>query len=180
VSRIGKLPVPVPAGVRVTAEGNTIEVTGPRGTLRRTLPSCLSIDVRDTEVILQRASDSKTDRTLHGTMRALVHNMVEGVSKGFEKVLEIEGVGYRVRAEKFGVLFELGHSHPILLFSPEGISISVTTPTELRVNGNDKELVGLTAAKIRSFRPPEVYTGKGIRYRGEHIRRKAGKGGART
>ena len=180
MSRIGKLPIAIPQGVRVTTDGGLVEVAGPKGVLRRSLPPNITVEVTGAEITLKRASDGKTDRALHGTNRALVRNMVEGVTNGFEKILEIEGVGYRARAEKMGVVFELGYSHPILFIPPEGVSITVNSPTELKVIGIDKELVGLTAAKIRSFRRPEVYTGKGIRCRGEHIRRKAGKAGARA
>lgn len=180
MSRIGRLPIVVPAGVQVTVERDVVEVAGPRGVLRRRLPPGISADVRDNEIVVTRASEGKGHRSMHGTVRALVANMVDGVTKGFEKVLEIEGVGYRARAEKVGVVFELGFSHPILFIPPEGITVSLTSPTEVTVAGIDKDLVGLTAAKIRSFRSPEVYTGKGIRCRGEHIRRKAGKAGART
>jgi len=180
VSRIGKLPITVPDGVRVTVDSGVVEIVGPKGALRRPLPSSITVEMTGTEISVKRASNSKTDRALHGTIRALIRNMVEGVTSGFAKTLEIQGVGYRVRAEKLGVVFELGYSHPILFLPPEGVSVSVNSPTELKVAGADKELVGSAAAKIRSFRPPEVYTGKGIRCRGEHIRRKAGKAGARA
>lgn len=180
MSRIGKLPISVPAGIRVTKNHDMLEVSGPKGTLRRRLPASLSMDLTDSELVVRRGSESKTDRALHGTMRALVQNMIDGVSKGFETTLDIEGVGYRARAEGKGVVLELGYSHPIFFIPPVDITVVVVSPTELKVTGIDKEVVGLTAAKIRSFRTPAVYTGKGIRYRGEHIRRKAGKGGARS
>ncbi len=180
MSRIGKLPVALPEGVRVSVEGGVVEVAGPKGTLRRQVPRGIQVVCDEGRVVVSRASDDKVTRSLHGTMRAHIKNMVDGVTRGFEKILEIEGVGYRVRAEKRGIVLELGYSHPILFIPPEGITLSVNSPTELKVEGIDKELVGLTAAKIRSFREPEVYTGKGIRCRGEQVRRKAGKAGGRS
>ncbi|MBN1426412.1 50S ribosomal protein L6 [Candidatus Fermentibacteria bacterium] len=180
MSRIGKLPIAVPPDVRVKWNEDIVEVSGPKGALRRRLPASISLDLSESEVVVRRGSDSKMDRALHGTLRALLQNMVDGVSKGFERTLEIDGVGYRARAEGKGIVLELGYSHPIFFIPPEGVTVVVASPTELRVTGIDKEVVGLTAAKIRSFRTPEVYTGKGVRFRGEHVRRKAGKGGART
>lgn len=161
-------------------DGDTMEVTGPKGTLRRSIPPGISVVVEGERALVRRSSDAKTMRALHGTTRAHLQNMVVGVTAGFEKFLEIEGVGYRVRPEKSGIVLELGYSHPILFMPPEGVSLTVLSPTQIRVFGIDKELVGITAAKIRSFRPPEVYTGKGIRCRGEVVRRKPGKAGGRA
>lgn len=180
MSRIGKMPITIPKEVTVKAHGNTVEISGPLGSLCRELPTGIEVRIDEEAIHVERRSESKTARSLHGLARALLNNMVIGVAAGFQKILDIEGVGYRAKAEKASVVFELGYSHPILLIPPEGVSVAVNSPTEVVVSGIDKELVGLVSAKIRSFRPPAVYTGKGIRYRGEYVRRKAGKGGAKA
>jgi large subunit ribosomal protein L6 len=180
VSRIGKMPIAIPQEVSVKTHGNTVEISGPLGSLRRELPTGIKVRIDEQTIHVERSSESKTARSLHGLTRALLNNMVIGVAKGFQKTLDIEGVGYRAKAENASVVFDLGYSHPILLIPPEGVSVTVNSPTEVVVSGFDKELVGLVSAKIRSFRPPAVYTGKGVRYRGEYVRRKAGKGGAKA
>ncbi len=180
MSRIGKMPVTLPKGVQVKTAGRRIEVTGALGTLSREIPVGIDVKMDGDAVQVSRSSESKTARSLHGLIRALIYNMVEGVSAGFTSTLEIEGIGYKVKEEKSAVSFELGYSHTILFFLPVLIAVTVNTPTGLSVAGIDKELVGQVAAKIRALRPPAVYTGKGIRYKGEVIRRKAGKGGAKV
>jgi large subunit ribosomal protein L6 len=174
------MPIAIPKEVTAKARENTIEISGPLGSLRHELPKGIKVRIDERTIHVERSSESKTSRSLHGLTRALLNNMVTGVATGFQKTLDIEGVGYRAKAEKASVVFELGYSHPILLIPPEGVTVAVNSPTEVVVSGIDKELVGLVSAKIRSFRPPAVYTGKGIRYRGEHVRRKAAKGGAKA
>jgi large subunit ribosomal protein L6 len=180
VSRIGKMPITIPKDVTVKAHRRAIEISGPLGSLHRELPPGIKVRIEEQTIHVERSSNSKTARSLHGLTRALLKNMVTGVTAGFQKTLDIEGVGFRAKAEKESVVFDLGYSHPILLIPPEGVSVAVNSPTEVVVSGINKELVGLVSAKIRSFRPPAVYTGKGIRYRGEYVRRKAGKGGAKA
>jgi large subunit ribosomal protein L6 len=179
MSRIGKKPVPLPAGVTATVEGNRITVKGGKGTLSRTLPTGILVSVADGAVLVERPSDEPRDRSLHGLARTLVANMVEGVSKGYQKSLEIQGVGYKAETKPFGVNLVVGLSHQVAFKAPEGIKIVCETPTLVRIEGISKELVGQVAAEIRSVRPPEPYKGKGIRYVGEFVRRKAGKTGAK-
>ena len=174
MSRIGKLPVTIPDGVTVARENDIITVKGPKGELKRNIHSTIEIVVEQGRVIVNRTSDEKEQRALHGLYRALINNMVAGVSEGFEKSLEIIGVGYRAEMKSDRIIFTLGYSHPIVLIPPVGISITVTGQI-VKISGIDKELVGHVAAKIRSFRPPEPYKGKGIKYVGEYIKRKAGK-----
>lgn len=174
MSRIGKLPVTIPDGVTVERENDIITVKGPKGELKRNIHSTIEIVVEQGRVIVNRTSDEKEQRALHGLYRALINNMVAGVSEGFEKSLEIIGVGYRAEMKSDRIIFTLGYSHPIVLIPPIGISITVTGQI-VKISGIDKELVGHVAAKIRSFRPPEPYKGKGIKYVGEYIKRKAGK-----
>jgi large subunit ribosomal protein L6 len=175
MSRVGKQPVPIPAGVKVTRADNVITVEGPKGKLSQMIHDEIKTEVKDGQMVFTRPSDSKYNRALHGLYRALVANMVKGVTKGFSRDLEIEGVGYKVEVAGKAFTFALGLSHPISILPPQGIEIKVTAPTKFSISGIDKQLVGQVAAKIRSFRPPEPYKGKGIRYAGEHIRRKAGK-----
>ena len=178
MSRIGRLPVAVPAGVQVNINGNEVSVKGPKGELKRLFPQTVDIKLDGSEVIVARSSDDASVRAMHGTTRALIHNMVVGVSTGFSKVLEIEGVGYRVELDGKNAVLYVGYSHPVTIEPPDGISFDVDTKTrQLKVNGYDVEVVGQIAADIRKVRPPEPYKGKGIHYLGEKIRRKAGKTG---
>ena len=175
MSRIGRMPIPLPSGVEVTQDGTTLSVTGPLGTLSRTIHPEMVVEQADGEVRVVRPSDEPRHRALHGLTRTLVNNMVVGVTTGFTKALEISGVGYRAQLQGTKLVLALGYSHPVEVDPPEGISFQVETPTKLAVVGADKELVGQIAAYIRSRRKPEPYKGKGIRFAGEQIRRKAGK-----
>jgi large subunit ribosomal protein L6 len=177
MSRIGRLPVPIPSGVDVTLEGNHITVKGPRGELSRELAPELHVVQEDGTLRVERPSEDKRSRELHGLTRTLVANMVTGVTSGYRKGLEITGVGYRAQLVGRKLQLNLGYSHPIEIDPPAGISFEVETPVRLAVLGIDKELVGHYAAKVRSMRKPEPYKGKGVRYAGEVIRRKAGKAG---
>jgi len=177
MSRIGKLPIPVPNGVNVEVKGNLVTVTGPKGTLDRTLPAQIKVRVDDGTVVCERPTESREHRSLHGLTRTLVANMVTGVSQGFTKNLELVGVGYRVQKQGSDVVLSLGYSHPIRVTPPDGISIDVADQSHFSVSGISAELVGQVAADLRKYRPPEPYKGKGIMYRGERIRRKAGKAG---
>jgi large subunit ribosomal protein L6 len=177
MSRIGRLPIPVPDGVTVTLEGDRVTVSGGRGELARSLPRQMRVLVEDGSVRVERPTDSSTHRSLHGLTRTLVANMVEGVSKGFTRELELVGVGFRAAKQGRDLVLTLGYSHPIRYTPPEGVAIEVPSPTVISVAGADKEVVGQVAAKIRSFRKPEPYKGKGVLYRGEQLRRKAGKSG---
>jgi len=175
VSRVGKEPIEVTQGVDVNLEKNSIQVKGPKGTLSREVHPSMNIELEDGMLSVSRPSDSPVHRSLHVLTRTLLANMVEGVTKGFEKSLQIVGVGYRVEEKGSSLVFQLGYSHPIIFRPPEGITIQIEKGTRMVVSGIDKQLVGQVAAKIRSFRPPEPYKEKGIRYEGEYIRRKAGK-----
>jgi large subunit ribosomal protein L6 len=177
MSRIGRLPIPIPAGVDVTLDGSSITVTGPRGQLHRDLAPELTVVREDGTLRVERPRDDKRSRELHGLTRTLVANMVTGVTAGFRKPLEITGVGYRAQKVGDKLQLSLGYSHPIEIDPPAGITFEVENPTKLAVVGIDKELVGLTAARVRATRKPEPYKGKGVRYAGEQIRRKAGKAG---
>lgn len=179
MSRIGKAPVTIPAGVTVKTSGRRMTVTGPRGTLERELPAEIIITQEDGEIRVTRPSDEANHRALHGLTRTLVSNMVEGVTKGFQKTLDIVGVGYRAETRPYGLFMALGFSHPIEYQAPEGINLTAKTPTQIIVDGSNKEVVGQVAAEIRKLRPPEPYKGKGIKYAGEQIRRKAGKAGGK-
>jgi large subunit ribosomal protein L6 len=179
MSRIGRKPVPVPKDVTVTIDGTAIAVKGPRGELRRAFAESLTFALEDGEVVVTRASDEPQQRALHGLSRALLANMVEGVTKGYRRQLEITGVGYKAEPRPNGLLFSLGYSHTIDYKAPKGITLTAPQPTQVLVEGCDKEVVGQVAAEIRSLRPPEPYKGKGIRYAGEVIRRKAGKAGGK-
>ena len=177
MSRIGRAPIAVPAGVTVTLDGNTVTVKGPRGQLTRTLPAEMSVAQENGQITVTRPSDEQRHRALHGLTRTLVANMIEGVTKGFQKQLDIVGVGYRAETRPFGLHLALGFSHPVEYRAPEGIKLTATAPTTIIVDGANKEMVGQVAAELRSLRPPEPYKGKGIKYAGEVIRRKAGKAG---
>jgi large subunit ribosomal protein L6 len=179
MSRIGRKPVVVPKGVTVQVQGNTVAVKGPRGELQRSLHPDMQLALANDQFTITRPSDEKRHKALHGLTRTLVQNMVEGVSKGFSKSLEIQGVGYKAEAKPYGVNLIVGYSHPVKYEAPKGIKISVDNNTVVKVEGADKELVGQVAAELRSVRPPEPYKGKGIRYIGEQVRRKAGKTGAK-
>ncbi len=178
MSRIGKAPVTVPSGVDVTVASGTITVKGPKGTLSREIPGDIQIVQEDGVLRFERPNDERENRALHGLTRSLVNNMVIGVTDGFKKQLEIVGVGYRAEAQgPNGLRLNLGFSHPVQVAAPEGITFEVPAPTQIVVNGIDKEVVGQVAANIRSIRKPEPYKGKGVRYAGERILRKAGKAG---
>jgi large subunit ribosomal protein L6 len=179
MSRIGKLPVPVPAGVDVTVEQSTVTVKGPKGVLSHAVAAPITVDrAEDGALEVKRPNDERQSRALHGLTRTLINNMVVGVTEGYEKKLEIVGVGYRVLSKGPTQLeFQLGYSHPITFNAPDGITFTVEGPTKLGVQGIDKQLVGEVAANIRKLRKPEPYKGKGVRYAGEHIRRKVGKAG---
>jgi len=179
MSRIGRKPVPLPAGVTAAASGHTVTVKGPKGELTRHLHPELVVRVEGGAVLVERPSDSAKHKALHGLSRTLVANMVEGVTKGYEKALEIVGVGYRAEAKPFGLTLYVGLSHTVDVKAPPGIRLTADQPTLVKVAGSDKELVGQLAAEIRAIRPPEPYKGKGIRYAGEQVRRKAGKTGAK-
>jgi large subunit ribosomal protein L6 len=179
MSRIGRKPIPVPAGVTVTVEGATVKVEGPKGELSREFNRDMAIEQENGELVITRPSDSKEHRALHGLTRALLANMVTGVTDGYRKALEIVGVGYRAEKKGEALVLTVGYSHQVQYPQPQGISISTTSPTVVVVEGIDKEKVGQVAAEIRSVRPPEPYKGKGIRYQGEQVRRKAGKTGAK-
>lgn len=178
MSRIGKKPVAILKGVKIDRKDGVIRVAGPKGELSMRVPPSIGIEVTDKEIIVSRSSDIKPQRALHGTWRALVNNMMKGVTEGFQKKLEIVGVGYKAEVKGKKIQFALGYSHPILFEPPSGIKIEIPAPTNIVVSGIDRQLVGQVAAKLRSFRPPEPYKGKGVKYEGEYIRRKAGKAAA--
>src|SRR3954468_24316169 len=179
MSRIGKLPIKVPNGVTVTAEGNVVKVKGPRGELSHRLPAGISMDRDGDTLNVKRESDEENFKALHGLSRSLVANMVEGVTKGYTKQLEITGVGFKAEVKPYGLQLSLGFSHIIAYKAPPGIKLTAPQPTQVVIDGSDKMLVGQVAAEIRNLRPPEPYKGKGIRYAGEVIRRKAGKAGGK-
>ncbi|UFS68746.1 50S ribosomal protein L6 [Geomonas sp. RF6] len=177
MSRIGKLPIAIPAGVKVIYNVPEISVEGPKGKLSRTVTDGVNVTVEEKQITVTRVDDSIKSRSAHGLTRTLINNMVSGVSKGFEKVLEINGVGYRAEVKGDVLTLSLGYSHPVNFQLPAGITVDVEKLTKVKVMGIDKELVGATAAKIRSFREPEPYKGKGVKYSTETILRKAGKTG---
>ncbi len=179
MSRIGKKAIPLPKGVTVTVEGNVVKVKGPKGELQRTVHPELKIALENNELTVTRPSDETRHKALHGLTRTLVANMVEGTSTGFRKTLELVGVGYKAEARPYGLQLALGYSHPIEYKAPKGIKLTAPVPTQILIDGADKEMVGQVAAEIRSFRKPEPYKGKGIKYQGEQIRRKAGKAGGK-
>ena len=175
MSRIGRKPVPLPEGVTAQIEGRRITVKGPRGEISRVAHPDLALTIEDNAVVVRRPSDESRHKALHGLTRTLVANMVDGVTKGFTKALEIQGVGYKAEPKPFGVQLIVGFSHPVAYHAPQGVKISVDNNVLVKIEGVDKELVGQVAAEIRNVRPPEPYKGKGIRYVGEQVRRKAGK-----
>ena len=178
MSRIGKSPIPVPSGVDVTIAGAHITVKGPKGTLERDIPGAISVRQDGETLLVERPDDERRNRAMHGLVRSLVFNMVQGVTQGFTKELEIVGVGYRATAKGPGAMeLALGFSHPVNISAPDGITFEVPSPNRIVVSGIDKETVGQVAADIRAWRKPEPYKGKGVRYVGEHVRRKAGKAG---
>src|SRR5438270_9104389 len=178
MSRIGKLPIAVPAGVDVTIDGRTVSVKGPKGTLTHTVAEPITVERdEDGTLAVRRPDDERRSRSLHGLSRTLVFNMIVGVTQGYEKKMEIHGVGYRVAAKGSDLEFALGYSHPVPVKAPDGISFAVETPTRFSVSGIDKQQVGEVAANIRKLRKPDPYKGKGVRYSGEKIRRKVGKTG---
>ena len=178
MSRIGRLPVEIPSGVTIDVKGSNVLVKGPKGELKRTFSDSIGIAKEANQLVITRNSDEPAQRALHGTTRAVLANMVQGVSKGFQVVLEVEGVGYRAEMEGKNLALYVGYSHPVKMEPPAGISFEADQKTrQIKVLGFDKELVGQIAANIRQVRPPEPYHGKGLHYLGEHIRRKAGKAG---
>jgi len=177
MSRVGLLPIPVPQGVKVNIEGNEVVVEGSKGKLSRSFHPDISITLKDENLIVARPSNNRVHRALHGLTRSLLANMVEGVTKGFEKTLEIRGVGYRAQKVDNGLMLQVGFSHPVDFSPPSGVDIVVEGTNRIRVIGIDKEVVGETAARIRAIRPPDSYKGKGIRYAGERLRLKPGKAG---
>jgi large subunit ribosomal protein L6 len=179
MSRIGKKPVAVPKNVTVTIEGQTVKVKGPKGELERTVHPAMALGMENGTVTVGRPSDEAEHKALHGLTRTLIANMVEGVTKGFQKQLEIVGVGYKAETRPYGLQLALGFSHPVEYRAPKGIKLTAPQPTAVTVEGADKEIVGQVAAELRSLRPPEPYKGKGIKYAGEQVRRKAGKAGGK-
>ena len=179
MSRIGKKPVTVPSGVTAEIDGQTVRVKGPKGELSRTVHAEMIVKMENGSITVARPSEETRHKALHGLTRTLIANMVEGVEKGYQKVLEIQGVGYKAEATKGGLNVVVGYSHPVLYKAPAGISFAVENNTVVKISGPNKELVGQVAAEIRQIRPPEPYKGKGIRYQGERVRRKAGKTGAK-
>lgn len=178
MSRVGKMPVEIPGGVQVDIKGSNVHVKGPKGELKRTFSPLIDINMDGNIITVNRKSDVPAERALHGTTRAVLANMVHGVSTGFEVVLEVQGVGYRAEMKGTNLVLNVGYSHPVEMEPPEGISFDADAKTRLiKVMGYDKEVVGQIAANIRKVRPPEPYHGKGIRYQGEYVRRKAGKAG---
>ena len=175
MSRIGRKPITIPNGVTVTVDGSTVKVKGPKGELARTFEPSMKIGVENNEVTIERPNDDKRERALHGLTRALLANMVQGVTEGFKKTLEIVGVGYRAEKKGKNLVVSVGYSHPVNYPEPQGITLTTPAPTTIVVEGIDKQQVGQVAAELREFRPPEPYKGKGIRYQGEQVRRKAGK-----
>ena len=179
MSRIGKLPVSIPTGVTVAVDGNIVKVKGPRGELTHRLPAGISVEKTDAALNVQRASDETNHKSLHGLTRSLINNMMDGVTKGYRKKLEISGVGYKAEQRPYGLQLALGFSHQIQYKAPAGIKLTAPQPTQIVIDGADKALVGQVAAELRGLRPPEPYKGKGIRYSDEIVRRKAGKTGAK-
>jgi len=175
LSRIGKKPVEIPKGVSINLEGQVIKVKGPKGELHRTIHPAIKAEIVESEIKFSRPDDLKETRSLHGLTRALIQNMIIGVTDSYKKSLEIVGVGYKAELKGKNLLLNIGYSHPIYFVPPDEVKLEVPAPTQINISGNDKELVGLVAAKIRSFRKPEPYKGKGIKYSDERIIRKAGK-----
>ena len=179
MSRIGKNPIAVPAGVTIKLDGNQVSVKGPKGELSRSIPADMIIKQEDGNITVNRPSDDPKHKALHGLSRTLIANMVEGVTKGFSKQLDIVGVGYKAETRPYGLQLALGFSHAVEYKAPKGIKLTAPVPTQIIIEGANKEVVGQVAAELRSLRPPEPYKGKGIKYAGEQIRRKAGKAGGK-
>ena len=179
MSRIGKLPVAIPNGVTVTVDASSVKVKGPKGELAHALPNGITAEKSENVLTVKRASDETNHKSLHGLTRSLIANMMEGVTKGYQKQLEITGVGYKAEVRPYGLQLALGYSHAIQYKAPPGIKLSAPQPTQIVIDGADKAMVGQVAAELRGLRPPEPYKGKGIRYAGEVIRRKAGKAGGK-
>jgi large subunit ribosomal protein L6 len=177
MSRVGKQPIPIPSGVDVNVRASDVHVKGPKGELQLQAALSINVTVDDGSVLVERSTESREARALHGLVRSLIANMVQGVTQGYRKTLELHGTGYRAQLAGSKLVMQLGHSHPDEYSPPQGISLEVENPTTIHINGIDKRLVGQVAADIRAARPVEVYLGKGIRYRGEYVRRKAGKAG---
>ena len=177
MSRIGRMPIAIPAGVDVTIDGSTITVKGPKGTLTRTVHSNMNVELDGATITVSRPDDSKINRSLHGLTRTLIANMVTGVNEAYKKELDVNGVGYRVQVQGKDLVMNLGFSHQVIMTAPEGITVECPTPNKIIVSGPDKQKVGQFAAEVREKRPPEPYKGKGIKYVDEHIRRKEGKAG---
>ena len=177
MSRIGRKPINIPAGVTVTADANVVTVKGPKGTLTQSFHPNMTISVEGNEILVTRPNDDKENRSLHGLTRTLVHNMVVGVTEGFKKELDVNGVGYRVQMQGKNLVMNLGYSHQVIVPSIDGITIDCPTPNKIVISGADKQAVGQFAAEVREKRPPEPYKGKGIRYTGEFVRHKEGKAG---
>jgi large subunit ribosomal protein L6 len=180
MSRIGKKPVVIPDKVKINIEGDSLSIEGPLGSLKHRIPSGLSLELKDKELIVKRAKDDKLTRSLHGLTRSLIFNMVKGVTEGYTKELEIVGMGFRAELKNNQLIMYLGFSHPVNFSLPKGIKIELPKPTQIKVMGIDKQLVGEVAARIRQIYPPEPYKGKGIRYLGERVRKKVGKAAATT
>lgn len=177
MSRIGNSPIAIPEGVEVSINGSTVTVKGPKDTLTRTVHSNMDVKVEDNQVVVTRPNDNKQNKSLHGLTRTLIANMVEGVSKGYSKELEINGIGYRAAMQGTDLVMNIGFSHQVTMAQPDGIKIEVPNPNKIVISGSDKQKVGQFAAEVREKRPPEPYKGKGIKYVDEHIRRKEGKAG---
>jgi large subunit ribosomal protein L6 len=178
MSRIGRLPVTIPQGVEVEIDGSTVHVKGPKGAMQRTFPATMEVSIEEGAVVVKRPNDERVQRSLHGMTRALINNMVVGVSAGFQRILEVNGVGYRAEVQDKNLILHVGYSHPVVMPPPEGISFNADMKTrQIKVFGYDKQMVGQVAADIRKVRPPEPYQGKGIKYLEEKLRRKAGKAG---
>jgi large subunit ribosomal protein L6 len=175
MSRIGKEPVTIPSGVDVTLDDGVLTVKGPKGTLTQSIHPDMTVAIEDGQVVVTRPDDEREHRALHGLIRSLIANMVVGVTEGYQRNLDIVGVGYRAAPRGSGLTIQVGYSHPVEVDAPEGIEFAVPTPTKIEIRGTDKQLVGQVAANIRAIRKPEPYKGKGIRYEGEQVRRKAGK-----
>ena len=180
MSRVGRKPITIVAGVKVQKTDHAVKIVGPKGELSATVHPDIGFDIKDNQILVTRTNDEKQQRSLHGLWRALMANMMKGVTDGYTKKLELVGVGYRAEMKGKKLQLQLGFSHPILFAAPEGIKVETPTQTNITISGIDKQLVGQVAAKIRSFRPPEPYKGKGVKYEGEYIRRKAGKAAAAT
>ncbi|MBZ4688544.1 MAG: large subunit ribosomal protein [Clostridia bacterium] len=178
MSRVGRKPIPIKSGLDVKVDGNVVTVKGPKGELKKEIHPDIKVEVQDNEIVVTRPTDNKSHRALHGLSRALINNMVVGVTEGFKKQLEINGVGYRAQKQGKKLVLNVGYSHPVEMDPPEGIEIDVPKPNQITVSGIDKEKVGQFAAQIRAVREPEPYKGKGIKYADERIRRKEGKAGA--